>query len=236
MSLFQQIKESTGVVTTILGFIGVIGGVAVYGTNLKNQFDASQTKIVQLETQVATLRDQLDKANAIGGAGQKGPKGDKGEPGDPGPQGERGPAGPRGEPGAAGATSLADPSALEPIVNALVNKILASRPASSGNSVFVSQPGAFDFSKCVSDAELRQAEVITLRAKMEVCASDGRLIAKIRSLNGDGGVDIVAPGKGSNFWTLNNVVRFPWAGAKEYVYERFSEDGNGPVALFRAKQ
>lgn len=71
---------------------------------------------------------------------------------------------------------------------------------------------------------------------MEVCANDGRLIAKIGSFNDNGGFGVVIPGKAGNFWKLNNVARFPWSGAKEYIYERFSEDDNGPVALFRMKQ
>lgn len=93
MSIFDRFKESAGAGATILGFVGIIGSVAVYGTNLKNQFDASQTKIVQLETQVATLRDQLDKSYSATSETVRGPKGDKGDRGE---RGERGPVGERG--------------------------------------------------------------------------------------------------------------------------------------------
>lgn len=81
-SPFEKLKQFAGSGATILGFIGVIGSVSIYGSNLKNQFDASQTKIIQLEAQIETLSRQLDKTS--GQSSQTGLKGEKGDRGDDG--------------------------------------------------------------------------------------------------------------------------------------------------------
>ncbi len=235
MALFQQVKDSAGTVTTILGFIGVVGGVAAYGATLKNQFDASQTKIVQLETQVATLREQLDKSHGtLAGQGPRGPKGDKGDPGDPGPAGSRGP---QGDPGAPGTGGAIDQVALAMAVDAAIAKRLASLPSGAGAAI-VDAGSLFDLGSCALDTEVKSKQVIAVKEGMQFCKADGTLLAtvkKIRPTSGNvrGYITFSLPEDAN--WTIStgNTGRFAWDSKRQFTIERFSETESGDVASLR---
>lgn len=229
--MFQQFKDSAGTATTILGFIGVIGGVTAYGTNLKNQFDASQTKIVQLETQVSTLRDQLDKANTASGI--QGPQGPKGDKGDPGPTGPRGP---QGEPGTDGAAGGVDAAALQKAVEAAVARHLASLPQSSGapGSSFVDAGGLFDLDQCVRDSDVKQKPVIAIRKGMQFCKDDGTLLTTVTQVEPDRSyVMFMTPGSGTWPVYTTNKKSFPWDNTRAFTVERFTDVDGQPVASLR---
>lgn len=226
--MFDRVKEFAGTWATILGFIGVIGSVAAYGTNLKNQFDASQTKIVQLETQVATLRDQLDKAydSSTGTNERQGEKGERGEPGPQGPQGERGPAGPAG--------TISD-EALDERIQTALRRELAKLPTSGSGTIQVSLGGSdvFESSECILLDQVRNLEILTLRKDLEFCENDGRLVARVASIRGDGYLAISTPGSGSSSCVLERKCTFGWLNGRDYIYERMGRDEKGIVSLFR---
>lgn len=129
-----------GMAAATIGFItlaGAIGSVAVYGANMKNEFDASQKRVVQLETEVTTLRERLDKmtskvltsdssGSTPGPTGPRGPRSEQGPEGPPGPAGVEGPQGPKGDYGPAAAEM--DPSAMEAMIDAAVEQRLSSLP------------------------------------------------------------------------------------------------------------
>ncbi|MER9682612.1 collagen-like protein [Mesorhizobium sp. M0184] len=186
-------------VVGVVSLAGLLAGGIWYATGLQNQLDAAQREITDLRTKL----DTVSAANSSA----KGIKGDKGDPGDQGPIGLRGPkgdvgpqgdAGPMGPPGKDGAGGGIDEGELESLVDAAVTERMASLPK-SGEGVVTQQPGVFDFSKCISVAALTVKETATIGPNLEICSSNGELLARIT------GVDKMSsrlyfeiPGRGSN--------------------------------------
>jgi hypothetical protein len=251
--LFKQ--TFTAIAAGTLGFItlaGSIGTVAIYGANMKNEFDASQKRVVQLETEVTTLRGQLDKmtsqvlsgeassaTGAVGPQGPKGPKGDKGDPGEPGPEGpagprgERGPQGPKGDPGSGSAEI--DPTALESMIDDAVEAQLKSLPTSqAASSLLVDAGGLFDLNHCVLDTEVRARPVIAVKKGMQFCKADGTLLTTVADIRPDRDyVTFATPGRYN--WSINSHGRqsFDWDKTRSFIIERFSETDGDPVASLR---
>lgn len=237
MAFFQQIKESAGTVTTILGFVGVVGTVAAYGTTLKNQFDSSQTKIVQLEAQIATLREQLDKSySSSASQGPAGPKGEKGDTGDTGPAGPRGPAGPPGEDGSSGANGQAvDLRRIEKMVQEAVDEKMSSLPASvPGSPALVDAGSLFDLSDCVVDTDIKAAKVLAIVKGMQFCKSDGTLLTKVTEVDPDREIVwFASPGRSS--WSAGTSFKsiFDWDSQRYFVVERFAQQNDSSIASIR---
>jgi len=216
----------------VLGFgtlATTIGGVAIYGNDFKHEFDASKTRVVELEAQVATLREQLDKITSQTiSSGLQGPAG---------PMGPQGPKGDRGDPGLAG---MVDTNALQSQVRALVaaevSSKLATMPqpaASGGASSLVDASGLFDLSKCVLDSDVRARNLITVKAGMQFCKASGELLTVVEKID-SWGVNFSNPGKG--WWSVGNSKRdsFVWDASRQFYIERKSRDENGdPIATLR---
>lgn len=209
----------------VLGFgtlATTIGGVAIYGNDFKQEFDASKTRVVELEAQVATLREQLDKITSQtissglqGPAGPQGPKGDKGDPG------------PAGGPGIVDANALQ--SQVRVLVAAEVSSKLAAMPqpaAGGGASGLVDAAGLFDLSKCVLDSDVRARDLITVKAGMQFCKASGELLATVKNVSGDD-VYFDIPGHGN--WNVFGGGRasFKWDAGRSFYVERVTQDENG---------
>jgi hypothetical protein len=237
LSIYDRFKEFAGTGVTVLGFVGVIGSVAVYGTNLKTQFDASQTKIVQLEAQVATLRNQLDRTYSATTGALMGPKGDKGDPGE---KGERGPSGERGVQGEAGPMGPAGGAGgvNEDRIMEMIDKAVREQPASStsavGGTVSIALNGQdiFDTADCMNLSGVRNLEIVMLRPGQEFCDEAGRLIGRI-DLSGSTGLAWKHIGKSNGFCKIESHCSLGSMFGAKYLYERFGEDKQGPVFLLR---
>lgn len=239
----------TAIAAATIGFItlaGAIGSVAVYGANMKNEFDASQTRVVQLETEVTTLREQLDKmtskaltgdssVGAPGPIGPRGPKGDQGLEGPPGPAGEPGPQGPKGEPGSAAAEI--DPSELEAMIDAAVEQRLSSLPQSASSSNTVPPAGGaalFDLGRCVLDTDVKGRPVIAVQKGLQFCTSDGTLLTTVVEVDPDHGVvRFSTPGRSNWGVSQRTTEGFSWDTGRRFSIERFSEANGQPVASLR---
>ena len=219
MSIFERFKESAGTGATILGFISIIGSVAVYGTNLKNQFDASQTKIVQLETQITTLREQLDKSYSAGAENQRGPKGDKGDPGERGEQGPRGERGPKGDTGNSDGTTTIDEAAVTELVRKLVASEVRDALSKSANSTMSAKASAQSNRGCISVDELASLKRFTLKDGDAICDAESNLVAKVNRIShGDSSIKIDVPGSDSMECEILKRCIFPWSDI-EYINE-----------------
>jgi len=211
----------------VLGFgtlATTIGGVAIYGNDFKHEFDASKTRVVELEAQVATLREQLDKITSQTiSSGLQGPAG---------PMGPQGPKGDKGDPGPAG---MVDTNALQSQVRALVAAEVSSKlaampqPAAGGSataSSMVDAAGLFDLSKCVLDSDVRARNLITVKAGVQFCKASGELLATVKNVSGDD-VYFDIPGYGN--WNVFGGGRasFKWDAGRSFYVERVTQDENG---------
>jgi len=205
----------------VLGFgtlATTIGGVAIYGNDFKHEFDASKTRVVELEAQVATLREQLDKitSHTITSGLQ-------------GPVGPIGPQGPKGDPGPAG---IVDTNALQSQVRALValevsNK-LATMPqpvAGGGTSSLIDAAGLFDLSKCVLDSDVRARDLITVKAGMQFCKASGELLDTVTEVGSS--IRFYTPGKGYFTLLSGHQGSFGWDAGRSFYAERVTQDENG---------
>lgn len=186
MTWFQKVNEYAGSAATMLGFVGIIGGVAVYGTNLKNDFDAAKTKVVQLETQLSALREQLDKATAqrvdVGSVGPRGPRGD---PGEPGPAGPRGPKGEKGDPGDPGPASPAANGAHLSKIVARIEALERGTTSAGGQIVSAGTEAAASAggTSCVAAPEEQRSGTFTLLDGDRLCNKAGRFIGIVQVLD-----------------------------------------------------
>ncbi|WP_444460220.1 hypothetical protein [Rhodobacter capsulatus] len=205
----------------VLGFgtlATTIGGVAIYGNDFKQEFDASKTRVVELEAQVATLREQLDKitSQTISGGlqGPAGPMGPKGDKGDPGPAG------------------MVDTNALQSQVRALVAAEVSSKlaaipqsAAGGGASSLVDAAGLFDLSKCVLDSDVRARDLITVKAGMQFCKASGELLTTVTEVGSN--IRFYTPGKGYSTLSSGNQSSFKWDAGRSFYVERVTQDENG---------
>jgi hypothetical protein len=125
-----------------------------------------------------------------------------------------------------------DEAQLQPLIEKSVAEPLAELSDGAGPATIISQPGIFDFSKCVSDSQLKGQNTLTVQVGMEVCASDGRLLATVNSID-RGGMSFIVPESGRQWCYLNKQCQLPWERGKTYIWERISEDGDGTAALLR---
>lgn len=237
--MFKQTFST--ILASALAFLtlaGSIGAIAVYGANLKNEFDTSQKRVVQLETEIATLRGQLDDMTTKAmsdrevAQGPRGPKGDKGDPGDPGPAGPRGL---QGEPGAPGVGGAIDQAALAAAVDAAVARKLASIPAGAGGGTSLVDAGSlFDLNTCMLDTEVKAKQVIAVRKGTQFCKADGTLLATVEEV-GASREYVIFSFPGEPNWTMypRGSGRFSWDSKRNFTIERFAETENGDVASLR---
>lgn len=123
MADILRIAGGATVIGTVVAGIGS-GGMMV--ANVKNDFEASKARVIQLETQVDELRKQLLAAAEATKSGRIGAKGDPGEQGPAGPMGPRGPQGQPGPEGPAGQSgSNGDLSALRAELASLKSQVAA---------------------------------------------------------------------------------------------------------------
>lgn len=236
--LGQSFSSMTGAVLGFAALVSTVGGVAIYGANIKNEFDASQKHVVELEAKVATLRDQLDKITAQtiakGVPGPTGPQGPEGPQGPVGPKGDRGETGPQGPAGTAGSGGGVDMTALSGVVQSMVATEVAAKlaampkSAAGGTTSLVDATGLFDLSKCVLDSDVRARDLITVKAGMQFCKASGELLDTVELVD-DSNVRFYAPGAGT--WKIRSGTRisFDWDSGRAFYMERVSRDENGDV-------
>jgi hypothetical protein len=239
----------TSTIMKIFGGIGAVLAVGIpifgmgqYVSDLKNQIDNSKTEVVALKTQVGQLQDLLQKTQASIGSGSRGAQGPKGDPGEVGPQGPRGERGLTGEQGPIGPAGNAGSSAgpneqqIRQLVQQMVQQQLASLPASggSGQATFVSTGPAFDLSNCIPATAFSSQQTFTLKAEMEICAIDGRLVATIEQI-GNNSLKVAVPGASNTYCSLGSKCKLPWLPNATFIWERRADDpsGKGSLALMR---
>lgn len=244
--LGQSFSSMTGAVLGFSALVTTIGGAAIYGANIKNEFDASQKHVVELEAKVTTLRDQLDKITAQtiakGVPGPAGPQGPEGPQGPVGPKGDRGEPGPQGPVGTAGSGGGVDMTALSGIVQSMVATEVAAKlaampkSAAGGTTSLVDATGLFDLSKCVLDSDVRARDLITVKVGMQICKASGELLDTVSYLD-DGTIRFDVPGQGTLALYSGNTESFRWDSGREFYVERVSRDENGDlVAALRFKK
>jgi hypothetical protein len=231
--------KAGAVVVTIAGVLGIGYTVAKYATD----FDAAKAEIQNLRGQIEQLHEVLSKTQF----GERGPKGEKGDPGQPGERGDKGDIGPRGlkgDVGSASASASVDIDELKVLVDQAVAEKLAAMPLSTN----AASPGAaqisqslklFDTSTCIQIDTIRNLEVLTLRPGNEFCNNSGKLlfrVAEIETPRNNKRIMFSTPGKGSGSCDLEETCRLREVGGRVYIYERFAEDDQGPIALLRFTQ
>lgn len=231
--------EGRNLLDTVVGIVslaGLLAGGIWYATGLQNQLDAAQREITELRSKLETVSLSGPMTGPPGPRGPKGDKGDPGDPGDTGPQGQRGmqgeqgERGPKGEPGS---TASLDPSEIEKLVAQLVSERMAATPARVSG---VDAP-SLDTSKCLPLQDALALDVLPLKAGIELCEADGRLVARVEGINMSQTarwLNIVFLGQGRESCALEDRCRFSWAGDKRYIYERLISDGGEQTAVLRS--
>jgi len=226
----------------VIAVVGPTFGVGQYVSDIKHEMDASKSEVAQLKGQVTQLQDILQKTQAAAGAAARGPKGDKGDPGEPGPQGSRGERGLQGEPGPMGPPGQSAGGDLsEQQVRQIALQIFQQQPRttpSNGGSINVTLEGTdvFKASGCIPVDNIRNLDVLTLRAGNEFCDKTGRLLFRVTSIRErDGRIFFSNPGQRDGSCGFEDTCNFSDIG-KTFVYERKGVDDIGSVALFRIKK
>ncbi|MBL3561416.1 hypothetical protein [Rhodovulum sulfidophilum] len=229
-------KTFSTITTAVIAFLTLAGTIAAVTWNaasLKQQFDESQTRVVQLQAQVDTLRGQLDKfrASTVSGDARIGPTGPQGPKGEPGPQGPRGEPGP---PGPVGATSHSDQVALRALIDEMIEAKISSLQDRGGSaSKMVDATGTFDLSKCTAIEDIKAGNLVTVGKGAQLCDETGRLIAEFVNIYTDG-YKIRYPGRGTFTNSNDSRIPTPWDRSLYFFVERQSSDANGkPVKSFR---
>jgi hypothetical protein len=174
-----DILRIAGGATVIGTVVAGIGGGGMMVANVKNDFEASKARVIQLETQVDELRKQLVAAAEATKSGRIGAKGEPGEQGPAGPmgprglQGEPGPEGPPGPAGQSGSTS--DLSALRAELASLKLQV-AALSSGSNQVVAASLPAQTAPTECVTMPTQRSG-VFTVIEGTRFCDSSGQYLA-----------------------------------------------------------
>lgn len=228
--------KAGAVIITIAGVLGIGYPVAKYATD----FEAAKAEIQNLRGQVASLHEVLSKVQ-LGERGLKGEKGDPGEAGMRGPKGEKGDTGPKGDPASSSPMASVDLAELQVLVDKSVEDRLAKLPgvaitSNVGDAGIANALKVFETSACIQADSVRKLDVLTLRPGNEFCNKSGKLlfrVSEIETSHPKKKIEFSTPGVGNGSCYLEQTCTFDEFGGRIYVYERFGEDDQGPIALLR---
>jgi hypothetical protein len=224
--------QLVGAATLLLGLIGSVGAVAVYGANLKNDFEAAKVRVVQLETEVQELRKRLTSADATNG------KGARGEPGPEGPAGPRGPAGPKGEAGPQGAAG--EPAVVSiDVVRAQLKELLKSPEFRTslrqpGQAAPASAPTLLELAEgCLKKQDVIATKFLKIKKNSEICDDDGSLLVRVVDPDSGIGLKLFTPGSGTWFCGHGQKCQFDWDKKRVFILDRNIEEGDTKSAIIR---
>lgn len=128
--------------------------------------------------------------------------------------------------------------AVRQLVVQTVQQQILALPAASATASPVALPGAdvFNSTGCIPVVSVLNLQIMTLRVGQEFCDRDGALLARIERFTDNGKIWTTLPGRGTDTCVLNKTCTLRGLGSKDFVYERFGEDEEGPVALLRLKK
>ena len=227
-----------------LGVLAAFATGVVTVNSYREKVDQAQVAVELLTKQVTELQGTINRlANAPEGKpGREGPKGDKGDQGETGPQGPKGERGLPGADGATGADGEGAPTSnalLTQMITAIVDRRLAAMPglgptSATGAGSVADALRIFDTANCVPWDSIKGLEVITLKKKTTICASDGRLMGTVVAVDAVRRViQMTAPGIGTDSCYLNQKCRWPLLNNQYYTFERISDDVDPPLVLIR---
>jgi hypothetical protein len=234
--MFSRLGSVAEVTAAVIAILTALVVVVWYVFSLQNQVEVAQREIVELRSRIETIAAaSADKSK--GEKGEPGERGPKGEKGDAGERGLRGEKGDKGDPGSGGNV---DQTALRSLILDTVRVEVAKLPAAS-SSVSASSDineamELFNANGCISVNDVKGKELLTLKAGMEFCDASGRVVLRFTEVatNRTSTIYFTKPGRGTdNCYYEHKCDFFDTFFGNSYVYERFADEGDGRIALFR---